>query len=96
MPSRFENSTVVGMRPDRSDLTPRETQVLGLLARGRSNREIGGALAIAEGTVKGHVHRILRKLRASNRTEAAVAALRAGSLHRKLEQAIQRPADADR
>lgn len=61
-----------------------------LVARGGTNREIGRALAITEGTVKGHLHRILRKMRASNRTEAAVA------FHRKVETALRRSADADR
>jgi DNA-binding NarL/FixJ family response regulator len=78
------------------DLTPRELSVLTLISGGRSNRQIGAALAISEGTVKGHVHRILRKLRVSNRTEAAVAAVRSGRLHRKLEAPAHRPVDADR
>ena len=78
------------------DLTARERSVLTLVSGGRSNREIGSALSISEGTVKGHVHRILRKLGVSNRTEAAVAAVRLGRLHRKLESPGQRPVDADR
>lgn len=77
------------------ELTPREVSVLKLISGGRSNREIGSALDITEGTVKGHVHRILRKLRVSNRTEAAVAAVRSERLHRKLEVAAQRSVDVD-
>ena len=51
-------------------LTERETQVLGLLAQGRANKEIAAELAISERTVKFHVSSILSKLGASNRTEA--------------------------
>jgi DNA-binding NarL/FixJ family response regulator len=73
------------MRLDRNALTPRELDVLRRVAHGHRNREIGSALGIAEGTVKGHIHRILRKLRVANRTEAAVAALQTGRLPRKVE-----------
>jgi DNA-binding NarL/FixJ family response regulator len=73
------------MHAGRKTLTVREVEVLQLVARGLSNREGGSELAIAEGTVKSHIHRILRKLRVANRTAAAVAAFRQGSLHRKLE-----------
>jgi DNA-binding CsgD family transcriptional regulator len=52
-------------------LTQRETEVLRLLAEGASNAAIGEALFISETTVKSHVRQVLRKLRASNRTEAA-------------------------
>jgi len=48
----------------------RETQVLELLATGKTNRDIGATLFISESTVKFHVHAILSKLDASNRTEA--------------------------
>jgi DNA-binding NarL/FixJ family response regulator len=51
-------------------LTERETQVLGLLAQGRANKQIAAHLAISERTVKFHVSSILSKLGASNRTEA--------------------------
>ena len=56
-----------------SDLTPREQEVLGLLGKGLSNQEIADTLYIEHGTVKNHVHRILKKLNASNRHEAAAA-----------------------
>jgi DNA-binding NarL/FixJ family response regulator len=52
-------------------LTDRQRQVLALLARGLTNREIAGQLHIAEGTVKNHVAAILERLEISNRTEAA-------------------------
>jgi DNA-binding NarL/FixJ family response regulator len=53
-------------------LTPRELQVLQLLTRGRTNREIAATLVIAEVTAKVHVRHILRKLGVRSRTEAAV------------------------
>jgi DNA-binding CsgD family transcriptional regulator len=51
-------------------LTAREQEVLDLMASGATNTQIGQALIVAEGTVKSHVKRILRKLRVSNRSEA--------------------------
>src|SRR5512143_907749 len=57
-------------------LSDREREVLVLLAQGASNREIGAALAISEGTVKNHVSNILAKLQAANRTQAADIARR--------------------
>ncbi|MEY9861167.1 ATP/maltotriose-dependent transcriptional regulator MalT [Catenulispora sp. GAS73] len=59
-------------------LTPREADVLRLLATGCSNREIGSRFRLAEGTVATHVHRIMRKLGVQNRTEAALWAVRNG------------------
>ncbi|HSJ57953.1 MAG TPA: response regulator transcription factor [Anaerolineae bacterium] len=59
-------------------LTPRETEVLQLLAGGLTNRAIGRALGISEHTVKFHVNAILGKLGAQSRTEAVVQATRLG------------------
>lgn len=61
-----------------SPLTPRETEVLRLIADGVGNSEIGERLHIGLGTVKGHIRDILEKLAASDRTQAAVLALRRG------------------
>jgi DNA-binding NarL/FixJ family response regulator len=59
-------------------LSPRETEVLRLLAGGRSNKEMARTLAIGEKTVKTHVSRILSKLGAQSRTQAALYAGRIG------------------
>ena len=59
-------------------LTPREREVLGLLAEGRSNRSIAAELGISEGTVKAHVKAVLRKLGAESRVAAAVLAVEHG------------------
>jgi len=61
-----------------ADLTPRERDVLLLLARGRSNKEIGVALTLTEVTVKGYVSAILNKLHVEDRTQAALLAVRYG------------------
>ncbi|SNY47741.1 response regulator [Paractinoplanes atraurantiacus] len=55
-------------------LSDRETEVLRLLAKGRSNREIAAALFLAEGTVKNHVTNVLGKLGVRDRTQAALRA----------------------
>ncbi|MHA6624428.1 response regulator [Pseudonocardia sichuanensis] len=55
-------------------LSERELEVLRLMADGRSNREIAGALFLAEGTVKNHVTNVLAKLGARDRTQAALRA----------------------
>jgi DNA-binding NarL/FixJ family response regulator len=62
-------------------LTGRESEVMGLLARGWSNRRIARELEISEVTVRTHVSRILGKLGVSNRVEAALHALRSGLAH---------------
>lgn len=59
-------------------LTERETEVLGLLAQGLSNKEIAAHLSIGEQTVKTHVHNLLDKLRVSSRTQAALYGARLG------------------
>jgi DNA-binding NarL/FixJ family response regulator len=59
-------------------LTPREHDVLRLVIEGQSNKEIGRSLSISEDTAKKHVQTILSKLGVSDRTQAAVKAVRAG------------------
>jgi two-component system, NarL family, nitrate/nitrite response regulator NarL len=61
-----------------SELTPRETEILGLLAEGQSNKAIARNLGISDGTVKLHVKAILRKLNVHSRVEAAVMAVERG------------------
>jgi DNA-binding NarL/FixJ family response regulator len=64
--------------PQAPPLTTREREVLVLIAQGRSNREIARALVLAEKTVKTHVSNILMKLAVSDRTQAALWAVRHG------------------
>lgn len=65
--------------PERPEpLTPREMDVLRLLAQGQSNKEIARALHLVEETVKSHVRHILAKLGVQSRTQAVLAAIRLG------------------
>jgi DNA-binding NarL/FixJ family response regulator len=67
-------------RAEQYALTPREHDVLLLVAEGLTNKEIGGRLTITEDTVKKHVQNIIWKLRAADRTQAAIMALKLGLL----------------
>ena len=67
-----------GPRRPTSALTQRETDILSLLAEGRSNRDISRALYLSEKTVKAHLAAVFRKLGVSNRTQAAMAAVAMG------------------
>jgi DNA-binding NarL/FixJ family response regulator len=62
-------------------LTPRETEVLGLVANGFGNKEIADRLGTATGTIKIHIQNILEKLSASDRTQAVTIAIQRGILH---------------
>jgi len=66
--------------PDEQPMTPREREVLRLLAAGYSNREIARALFLAEGTVKNHVSSILTKMAVRDRTRAVLKAAERGLL----------------
>jgi DNA-binding NarL/FixJ family response regulator len=65
----------------RVDLTPREIEVLRLVAKGLSNSEVAGALGLSPGTAKVHLQHIFRKLGTEDRTEAVTVALQRGYLH---------------
>lgn len=67
------------------ELTPRELEVLQLMAAGGANREIGDALSISDKTVKRHVGNILAKLQVSDRTKAAVIAWEQGLVRREFD-----------
>ncbi|HET7770986.1 MAG TPA: response regulator transcription factor [Chloroflexota bacterium] len=67
-----------GTGPER--LTPRELEVLQLIANGLSNKEIGARLSVSVATVKTHLEHILQKLQVSDRTQAAVQAVTRGLL----------------
>ncbi|UWZ84146.1 response regulator [Occallatibacter riparius] len=62
----------------RSELTAREHEVLQMLARGLTNKEIGSVLQISGNTVRNHVNSIIEKLDVSDRTEAAMTAVQRG------------------
>ncbi len=76
-PSAHEGAGEKGLRPA-SQLTQRETDILALLAEGKSNRDISRALFLSEKTVKAHLAAIFRKLGVTNRTQAAMAAVSMG------------------
>jgi DNA-binding NarL/FixJ family response regulator len=77
---RMAKQRVTPGAPDRrlDELTPREREVLELIARGASNREIADALVIEESTVKTHVKRILMKLRLRDRIHAVIFGYESG------------------
>ena len=62
-------------------LTDRETDVLRLIVKGNSNKEIASKPSISEATVKTHVNSLLGKLGVSDRTQAATTALQRGIVH---------------
>ena len=76
-----ELSLRLAHRVSAPDLSEREIEVLRLVSAGKSNKEIGAALHIAEDTVKRHVSNILEKLGVADRAQAATEAIRRGFLH---------------
>jgi DNA-binding NarL/FixJ family response regulator len=78
---RFIDPEVAGQIAEHSGedaLTPRELQILTLIAGGRSNKGIAHDLSISEDTVKGHVSSVLAKLNANDRTHAVTLAIKRG------------------
>lgn len=74
-------SKALASRVPNSSLSAREREVLELIVRGKSNREIAGELKITESTVKCHVSVILMRLNVNDRTQAVVTALQRGLVH---------------
>ena len=64
----------------RSNLTPRELEILDMLAKGLTNKQIGCALSISDNTARNHVNSIIGKLEVSDRTEAVAVAIQQGIL----------------
>ena len=79
LPARVAD--LLAKRKQRADLTPREMDVLHLLIKGRSNKEIGSALDVTEDTVKAHFRTLFAKLNVRDRTEAAISAIQHGIVH---------------
>jgi two-component system NarL family response regulator len=79
VPSRIAER--LAERAQRQSLSPREQEVLQLLVRGRSNKEIGSQLFISEETVKSHLKTLFAKLKVRDRTDAAISAVRHGIVH---------------
>jgi two-component system, NarL family, response regulator LiaR len=76
--THIANRTVATDNTIVESLNPREREILRLLAKGRSNGEIAGQLFLSEGTVRNYVSTVFTKLGVSDRTQAAVIALRHG------------------
>lgn len=74
-PEIFEK---LARRLEAEDFTPRETEVLEHIVRGRSNKQIGRVLGISEATVKAHINGLLSKLGVTDRTQAATTAIQRG------------------
>jgi DNA-binding NarL/FixJ family response regulator len=79
--SRLARDTEVERGPG-SQLSLRERQIVQLIAAGKTNHEIAGALYLSPHTVKSHVSHILQKLALPNRTEVAIFAVKAGWVSR--------------
>jgi len=78
LPAELLRAAPAAPAPDVTGLTPRQREVLRLLARGVPNKLIGRELGLAERTVKAHVTAVMRALQVDSRTQAALAAARLG------------------
>ncbi|MEE9229638.1 MAG: response regulator transcription factor [Acidobacteriota bacterium] len=76
--NRLASGNGKGNSPNNSKVSPREREVLELLTKGSTNKEIASSLYISENTVKNHLKNILEKLHLKNRVEAVTYALREG------------------
>ncbi|MEW6307065.1 MAG: response regulator transcription factor [Verrucomicrobiota bacterium] len=76
-----EISSRLAERVAAPDLSERELEVLRLIGKGKSNKEIGAALFIAEDTVKRHVSNLFAKLRVNDRAQATAEGIRRGFIH---------------
>ncbi len=81
-------ATVVPEPSDRKGLSGREKQILRCLLNGNSNKMIANHLSITEATVKVHLKSLLRKINATNRTQAAIWAMNNGMMDEKAELAV--------